>query len=78
MLVFSLNILLELVLHKEYVFYIDSSNYYVFISNIWYWFKIFSVSIFINIYRKNLHKHISWGSSKFLNMSEDLETKKLV
>lgn len=38
----------------------------------------FSVSIFINIYRKNLHKHISWGSSKFLNMSEDLETKKLV
>lgn len=37
----------------------------------------FSVLISVNIYRKNLHKHISWGSSKFLNMSEDLETKQL-
>lgn len=78
MLLFSLNILLEIVLNKEYVFYIYNSNYYVFISNIYYWFKIFSVSISVNIYRNNLHKHISLGSGSFLNMSEDLETKKLV
>ena len=31
MLLFSLKILLEIVLNKEYVFYIYNSNYYVFI-----------------------------------------------